>query len=539
MAGQSVIRLVDGSHLTLSGALSDETTAVGVNFVGNFNAGAGTGVLTLNGANTYTGPTVVTNGVLEAATIANVASANSLGKSSAAPANLVLNNGTLRYTGTAAASTDRGFTVQGNSTVQLDGNAGFTGQVVGDASSALTVTGPGTLNLGNTSASANSVGSLQIVNSALTVDANSKLDVVSGQILIGCNGSAGDLTINDGGVLTSTSAARLEIAHIGSSHVVLSGTSTTSPAKLSVGGTAWIGVSLPGEAPSSALVELSGTAEMHLGTAGQDINAHLGLGADTTFTLTMKDDSKFTCGIAAPPEDTRGWFDLGALTSTANITLSDNASLTIPKSHIGLINGSITLNGAATVTSAKYVYAAVDPTDVATITLNGGTFTAPYFFTTSQGVINFNGGALKASAASADFIQGATFAVNVDAGGAKIDSGGVDITVTSVFHNISATTPGGLTKLGDGALTLTAPLTDIGDTTVNQGTLIASAGINTPSDMVYVATGATLTAPSIVADTLTIGGAPVVAATAVPEPGTLALLALAGLFAVLCAWRRK
>ena len=70
-AGQSVIRLVDDSHLTLSGVLSDETTAVGVNFVGNFNGGAGTGVLTLNGANTYTGPTIVTNGVLEAATIAN------------------------------------------------------------------------------------------------------------------------------------------------------------------------------------------------------------------------------------------------------------------------------------------------------------------------------------------------------------------------------------------------------------------------------------------------------------------------------------
>ena len=187
---------------------------------------------------------------------------------------------------------------------------------------------------------------------------------------------------------------------------------------------------------------------------------------------------------------------MGDLGGTANVTLSDNASFTVPNAmpRSGSTGGKghITLNDSATFTSAKYVYVGVADAAEASITLNGGTFTAPYFFTTGPGVINFNGGALKASAASDDFIQGATFAVNVEAGGAKIDTGGVDITVTSVFHNISATTPGGLTKLGDGVLTLTASLTDIGDTTVNQGTLIASAGINTPSDMVYVATGADL-----------------------------------------------
>jgi hypothetical protein len=44
-----------------------------------------------------------------------------------------------------------------------------------------------------------------------------------------------------------------------------------------------------------------------------------------------------------------------------------------------------------------------------------------------------------------------------------------------------------------------------------------------------------------VADTLTIGGAPRASANAaaVPEPGTFVLLALAGMIALLAAWRRK
>jgi fibronectin-binding autotransporter adhesin len=519
--------------LTLSGPISDATTAAGVNFAGNFNAGTGTGVLTLSGANTYTGPTTVTNGVLEAAKLANHGVASSLGATAdVSPANLVLSNATLRYIGTAAASTDRGFTVQGNSAVQFAGNAAINGQISGDASSTLTVAGPGSLTLGY--AGTSNLGNLQVVNGALTVGTNAKVQIAAGKV--GCDQSSGDLTIASGGELVSSD--RFDIGFAGNAHVVLSGTSTTSPAKLTIGGTAWIGFNddfrNPSSIPSTALVELSGTAEMRIAAAGTLYdypNVHIGLGTDTTGTITMTDDSKLICEIVVRPDDGAGWLDMGDLGGTANVTLSGRASFSVPNSHAAFGSstggkGHLTLNDSAAFTSAKYVYVGVADAAEASITLNGGTFSAPSLVTSGPGVINFNGGALRATAASEDFLSGESFTVNVDAGGAKIDTGGFDITVNRSFTNVSAATPGGLTKLGDGVLTLTAALTEIGDTTVDRGTLNAAGGIDTPSATVYVASGAALTAPSIVADTLTIGG-PQTGAAAVPEPGTLALLILA------------
>jgi autotransporter-associated beta strand protein len=114
----------------------------------------GTGTLTLsNAASTYTGVTRISGDALAVAALSNGGSASSIGQSTAAAANLVLDGGTLRYTG-PAVTIDRGFTL-----TQLGGrlDARGTGAVVfgGTAGIAMAGSGSRTLWLGGTATSFN------------------------------------------------------------------------------------------------------------------------------------------------------------------------------------------------------------------------------------------------------------------------------------------------------------------------------------------------------------------------------------------------
>jgi fibronectin-binding autotransporter adhesin len=124
-------------------------------------------------------------------------------------------------------------------------------------------------------------------------------------------------------------------------------------------------------------------------------------------------------------------------------------------------------------------------------------------------------------------------------GGGCTTAATATITSANLAANVST---GGLMKKGSGTLTLTGDNTYGGDTLVNAGTLTLTKALNTPNASVKVATSATLNATSINADSLIIGGGPFAFtphAAAVPEPGTVVLLALAGLGALLAVWRRK
>ncbi len=147
-------------------------------------------------------------------------------------------------------------------------------------------------------------------------------------------------------------------------------------------------------------------------------------------------------------------------------------------------------------------------------------------YTITGGVLNI--GTLSATIGTFQITDGLVEADDL-APGTLTSNAAFDIQGGTVEANLAGTIDAvGLNKTGAGTATLEGALLYAGDTTVYEGILNATA-IDTPAATVMVAGGATLNAPSIVADTLTIGGTPVAVNGAVPEPGALVLLILAGL----------
>ncbi len=105
----------------------------------------GEGTLILSNSNTYTGATVIHDGIVEINTLKNGGQPSSIGASIADPQNLVLDGGTLRYTG-GNVSTDRGARLMAPSTLEIS-NASATLTAGGrfEGTGDLTLDGKGTL----------------------------------------------------------------------------------------------------------------------------------------------------------------------------------------------------------------------------------------------------------------------------------------------------------------------------------------------------------------------------------------------------------
>jgi autotransporter-associated beta strand protein len=193
-------------------------------------------------------------------------------------------------------------------------------------------------------------------------------------------------------------------------------------------------------------------------------------------------------------------------------------------------SGNLIVAGGATSVSSGFdiVYG--------TAYLNGGTLAVSGISHSgsNSATFNFNGGTLQAKADNANFMSGLT-AAYVRENGAKIDTQNFDVSIgQALSHGGASATDGGLLKTGGGTLTLAGALAYTGGTTISGGAIVIDNHLTTTlhaisgSGDLYVASGSTLKATSINVNALAIGTTPL--AAAVPEPATMLLLAIAGIF---------
>jgi fibronectin-binding autotransporter adhesin len=138
---------------------------------------SGTGNWALTASNSFTGPLSITGGRLNLSFIGNGGAASQVGQSPRAGANLVINGGTLAYTG-ISATTDRGFstgTAGGTIEVPAATTLTFGGTSAGGnfaLNGTLTKTGPGTLNLAFYSGSSAAAASDLVIDEGVVNFAN-------------------------------------------------------------------------------------------------------------------------------------------------------------------------------------------------------------------------------------------------------------------------------------------------------------------------------------------------------------------------------
>ncbi|MCC6127278.1 MAG: autotransporter-associated beta strand repeat-containing protein [Pirellulales bacterium] len=648
-AGQSVIRLADSSHLTLSGVLSDDTTAAGFSFEGNFNAGTGTGVLTLSGASTYSGPTVIRSGVLEVTGLSDAGAAGPLGAAAASPSNLVFQGGTLKYVGGSSGSTNRGFTLLGSAGISTAQDITFSGKVTGTPQTCnFTKTGAGGLKLSSVLSDMAfknlyvDEGSLSLEGTSTTKPTYTVLDGLYGDLVVGMNAHAATLNLTNvnlafgsGNLYVGNGAGATGFANINA------GVKITSENQfwwlVGVDGAQGVVNQTDGNVQVGVLTQIAtgasswGVHNLSGGILKNDYDFQVGA-ADGMGVFNQTGGTHNVGRLSIIANDATSWGVYNMSGGTADIN-SNGWSFNIGNSGTG--QGIVNLSGSAHMTSGT-VFLGVYDTGTGILNLGavgsgGGLLSVAAIGQysaspgTSTGYLNFHGGVLQATADSTSFLgaYAQMDGIYIYKEGAKIDSNGHAITIDSALlipsgqgvtgislanagsgyigeplvqitggsgtgataravmsgdhvDHIEITNPGtgylgtdvltvslvggvgaggtsatagavgfavndttgGLTKLGASTLTLSGSLSYLGNTFVNQGTLTITTPLNTPAASVSVATGATLNAASIVANSLNVG-VPPLAAAAVPEPGSLALLALAGLAGALAFLRRK
>ncbi|QDC39312.1 autotransporter outer membrane beta-barrel domain-containing protein [Sphingobium fuliginis ATCC 27551] len=476
-----------GNFLISSQVVDNGGDAVGV-------AKAGTGRVTLNNVNNnYTGATTLSGGTLTVASIGNGGAASAIGASSADAANLVLESGTLSYSG-GTATTDRGFTLVNGGPSRIfevsngAANLTFTGLVTSPDDAGLIKSGGGTLTLAN---GANDyIGVTRVENGVLAAavladggqlssigqsssDA-ANLVLMNGGTLRYTGGTAG----TDRGITLENAAGRIDVA-AAATGLTVSGP-IVGPGRLEKYG--------DGTLVLTGANSYTGITVVNAGTlrAGAALGTGSTTGAFGSITSAMTVNSGGTLDLADNSNQ------IGALNGGGNVTLGALAGTTLTiggtnsgdPGFTGSISGAGNLthsNGTQVMTGCGNSY-----TGVTTLTgASGGSVLTTDCIRNgglSSGIgasgsdpanlVIQNNAVLNYSAVATNQVTDRGFTLASGAGVIQVADAATTLTFTG-----AAVGPGSLTKRGAGTLVLTADNSYAGNTAVEGGRLVAgSAG---------------------------------------------------------------
>jgi fibronectin-binding autotransporter adhesin len=415
--------------LTLTGTPTTVTNVVsgdisnGLGTLGVTKSGAGLWWLT--GANTYTGATNLSAGIL-------VISDNSnLGSTTGTIAPVTFNGGTLRYAPAATNTDVSGRTVAFTAGAIIDTNGNnvtYANGIGGTAAFGLTKTGAGTLTL----AGANT----------FTGTSN----VSGGTLQIG-NGSTGSIALGAGNLLVANTAGNAVL------NIVTGGTTTVNMLQVGSVSGASGAVNLSGGSLTMTQAETGPDSFQSFGAATGSYGAFAMSAGTLTTTRFMfgGTNAAGSSGIGV------GLISGGIVNTTGYLLIARNGTST---GILTITGGTINHTGAT-----QHIYLGLAGSGRAELNVNGGLinntgrgilFSGGGFSWTGTGILNlnagtlttdnivhssgtsyvsFNGGALRASAGSAAFVPTTITAAYVNgafgafAGGAVVDSNMFDITI--------------------------------------------------------------------------------------------------------------
>jgi autotransporter-associated beta strand protein len=409
---------------------------------------ASAGTWQLTGANTYTGTTTVSGGILA---LSGVGTLGVSGSSNVVLSGGQLNLGTTSQTVagvTVSSAFASGNTLQGGSLngssftfSNTTGSGTVTTNLIG--SGALNKTAGGTVILQGT----NSYNGSTSVLGALTVNSAGAITGGGGVTVGGAAALSGTFNYN------TTASSTLGAIIIGNGNDGAGNATFNQTSGSIVGSSLILNNSFTGQGAGD--LTISGGS---MNITGNVVASNSVASAAATYsTITVSGTSSLTIGgslalTGAPAAARNGWgrFTQGGSSSVSIAGALNMAQTTV--SNTNTRNGEYNLNGGLL--------------SVALITQDAGVDTT--------GTFNFNSGTLAPNASTTTFMQGLT-AANVRNGGAIIDSGTFAITIAQNLRHSTiggdAAIDGGLRKLGTGLLSLSGSNTYTGTTTVNAGTL--------------------------------------------------------------------